>query len=81
MERRSFILGGSFGLATFAFGVVPPVRLDPTITVYKAATCSCCNGWIEHLKSNGFKVTVQEVTDSKLRKLKKKHSIPPALQT
>ncbi len=26
------------------------------ITVYKSATCDCCNGWIDHLKEAGFEV-------------------------
>ena len=30
--------------------------------VYKSATCGCCGKWVEHLRANGFKVTVTEVS-------------------
>ena len=31
--------------------------------VYKSATCGCCGKWVEHLRANGFKVTVTEVSN------------------
>ena len=36
----------------------------PLVTVFKTPTCSCCGKWVEHLKSNGFSVKVQEVNDT-----------------
>ena len=33
----------------------------PEMTVYKTKTCGCCGKWVEHLRSNGFQVTVKEV--------------------
>ena len=36
----------------------------PLVTVFKSATCGCCGKWVEHLKSSGFTVKVQEVTDT-----------------
>src|SRR5262245_8378926 len=79
MKRRAFVLSGSLGLASIAFG--RQGKLEPTITVFKGPTCSCCNGWIEHLKTNGFHVVAHEVKDSELRELKNKYGVPPALQT
>lgn len=35
---------------------------EPEIQVYKSATCGCCGKWVEHLRANGFKVTVTEVS-------------------
>lgn len=30
---------------------------DPwAITVYRSPTCGCCKAWIDHLKTNGFRV-------------------------
>jgi hypothetical protein len=81
MKRRVFLLGGSFGLATLPFGSRQQPQLEPTISVFKDPTCSCCNGWIEHLKVNGFRVDVHEMKDSDLRELKNKNGIPPSLQT
>lgn len=43
---------------------------EPTgvLTVYKSPTCSCCNGWVDYLRDNGFDVKTQN-TD-KLTELK-----------
>ena len=29
---------------------------DPTISVYKSPTCTCCGKWIAHLQQEGFEV-------------------------
>jgi hypothetical protein len=34
---------------------------DNEVTVYKTAACGCCTKWVDHLKENGFQVTVHEV--------------------
>ena len=37
---------------------------DPTeIQVYKSPTCGCCTKWVDHLRDNGFSVTVTELKD------------------
>ena len=37
---------------------------DPTeIQVYKTPTCGCCTKWVDHLRDNGFSVTVTELKD------------------
>ena len=28
----------------------------PEMTVYKSATCGCCNAWIDYMRDNGFNV-------------------------
>lgn len=35
---------------------------EPEMQVYKTATCGCCGKWVDHLRANGFKVTVTEVS-------------------
>ena len=35
----------------------------PTVDIYKSPTCECCGKWIEHMRKNGFKVDVHEVSD------------------
>ncbi|WP_211276917.1 DUF411 domain-containing protein [Tamilnaduibacter salinus] len=30
------------------------------ITVHKSPTCGCCTEWVEHLRENGFDVTVND---------------------
>jgi len=34
-----------------------PMEADPfLVTVYKNASCGCCNSWVVHLRQNGFRV-------------------------
>lgn len=39
----------------------------PRVEVYKSPTCSCCNDWIDHLKSNGFSVVAHDVGNNAAR--------------
>lgn len=52
---------------------------QPAITVYKSATCGCCQGWVEHLRGNGFNVTAHNVDD--LAAIKKTHRVPARLES
>ncbi|MES2536249.1 MAG: DUF411 domain-containing protein [Pseudomonadota bacterium] len=59
MKRRTLLqagLLGALGLPLFAGAASAPV-----IQVYKNEGCGCCEGWIDHLKANGFSVTAQNV--------------------
>lgn len=50
-----------------ALFVMASLRLraaDNEITVYKVASCGCCTKWVDHLKANGFNVTVHEVENT-----------------
>ncbi len=47
-----------------ALFVLSSLRLraaENEITVYKVPTCGCCTKWVDHLKENGFQVTVHDV--------------------
>lgn len=35
----------------------------PAITIYKAWGCTCCEGWISHMRRAGFRPTVSVVED------------------
>ena len=50
-------------LAVALFGVVSTAALASTtsVVVFKRATCSCCEKWVEHLRTNGFEVQVLNV--------------------
>ena len=48
-----------FGLSLAAFTAS---GAEPEMQVYKTATCGCCGKWVDHLRANGFKVTVTEVS-------------------
>jgi hypothetical protein len=76
ISRRAF--------STVLLATVPLVKRfakGTTITVLKDANCSCCNGWIQHLKDNDFEVVVKEIPTSELRRTKTTLGIPPDLQT
>ena len=63
-------------------GVVaqPGPKTTPAI-VYKTATCGCCSVWVEHMRKNGLAVTVHDVPQAELTKIKEKHGVPPEAQT
>ena len=43
---------------------LPSQSPGPLVTVFKTPTCSCCGKWVEHLRTNGFTVKVQEVNST-----------------
>jgi hypothetical protein len=51
---------------------------SPTIQVYKTPTCGCCQGWVEHLQAEGFKVAVQDLDDLAL--VKRMAGVPERLE-
>jgi hypothetical protein len=46
----------------------------PEATLYKRPFCGCCDGHAEHLRANGYKVTIVQTKDMSL--IKKKHGVP-----
>jgi hypothetical protein len=44
--------------------------------VYRSADCSCCGKWAEHLRKNGFKVRLHNMSTSKLDAIKTEARIP-----
>ena len=49
----------------------------PLVKVYKSSTCSCCNKWVEHMRTAGFKVEATNVADVGIYKLE--YGVPRAL--
>ena len=60
MKRRA-LLGSA---AWFPLLQVIPAAAAVQIQVYKNPDCGCCTGWVDHLKAEGFSVTVTEVADT-----------------
>jgi len=60
MQRRSLIR------ALAALPVLPALsaRAATAIHVYKNASCDCCTGWVKHLSSAGFAVSVTTTDDT-----------------
>ena len=50
----------------------------PNATMYKQAYCSCCDGHADHLRANGFNVTVVEMQN--MSQIKSKHGVPPEFE-
>lgn len=49
----------------------------PTLVVHKNESCSCCAGWVEHMKRSGFKVEVRN--EDNLGPIKESVGIPVAM--
>jgi hypothetical protein len=51
------------------------------VTVYKTASCGCCNGWIEHMRRNGFDVTTRDLEWSELSSVRSHYRVPENLKS
>ena len=47
------------------------------ITVWKSPACSCCEGWVDHLRAAGYAVEVVDVAD--MNAVKRERGIPAQL--
>jgi hypothetical protein len=74
MKRKTFIY------ALLAAPLLIPQRsaaAAPLVSVFKDPNCGCCGKWVEHLRTSGFQVSVQEVRD--LATYRRKFGVPDAL--
>ena len=58
MQRRFFLqamVSAAFG------GSADAIAAGPVIEVYKSASCGCCEGWVKHLREQGFAVRAHDV--------------------
>lgn len=59
---------------------VPVALVDPSlppIKVFKSPTCTCCTGWVEHLRAAGFTVDVTDTAD--MNAVKMAMGVPPEM--
>ncbi len=78
MNRRTML---RFGLTTLAGLAVRPLHAaegGKPVTLYKDPQCSCCEGYADYLRRNGFAVTIVPTHDLPL--LDKKYGISDDLQ-
>lgn len=71
MTRRS-----ALGLL-IAVSIVPQssaAAQTSAVLVHKDPNCGCCDGWVRHLKSAGFAVTVEQAAD--LQVVRKRLGVP-----
>lgn len=81
LSRRDIVFGGCTA-ALLVGGARPLVAsgtLIPTIAVTKSASCGCCGAWVDHLRANGFAVTVRDVAD--VTPEKRRLGVPQALES
>ncbi len=79
-DRRRVLLG--LGTAALLGGLPAPraaMAAAPAVEVYKDPSCGCCGNWAEHLRREGFAVTVHEVAD--MAAIKLQAGIPEAMES
>lgn len=75
VNRRDVIAGVSLGLVLPFLSSVNAA--STSIAVTKDANCGCCNGWIDHLRDEGF--TVSATDSARLNQLKATLGVPREL--
>ena len=78
-KLRSLTRRSALGLVA-AFSVLPrypAAAKTSSILVHKDPDCSCCSGWVRHLQSAGFVVTVDKTKD--LRSVRGRLGVPADL--
>src|SRR5258707_439959 len=79
VHSRSLTRRSALGIVALAL-VMPSVSAfaqPAAMLVHKDPNCSCCSGWVKHLKDAGFAVTVEETTD--LQPVRKRLGVPADL--
>ena len=71
LNRRDVLLAS---VAVLAVGPSCAAQADPSIKVYKDASCGCCTAWVDHLTAEGFKTEVDETQD--MAAIKTKFGVP-----
>lgn len=75
ISRRIFLMSGVVGV--FVIPARSSLAAEPAIMVTKDPNCGCCTGWAEHLRKEGFAVSVIE--SSNLNQLKARLGVPSGL--
>jgi len=80
MRRIATWIAGLFGAALILGSMGSrDASASDTVVVYKTPSCGCCTGWVDHLRANGFLVTVEEMQD--LKSLKTRLGVPGDLES
>ena len=83
--RRQILTAlGGLGVAAIGATFIPGLFNNAPanaaeVTVYKSPSCGCCGKWVDHLRRNGFRVSVTNVDD--LDPVKKRAGVPYALES
>jgi len=78
-ERLATFLGLA-AIVAVAAGAAAPHHTPPVaVTVYKSPSCGCCSNWVDHMRKNGFTVTVHDVDD--VGPMKREVGVPARLES
>jgi len=72
ISRRTVLLASAVALAPRAAFAAPS-----RVTVHKDPGCGCCNGWVDHLRANGF--AVKTINTKTLDAVKARLGVPKEL--
>jgi hypothetical protein len=73
LTRRALLMSAS------ALALIGPAHAEPvSVMLYKNPECSCCDGYADYLRHNGFTVTAKATTD--LAEISRKAGIPSDFQ-
>ncbi len=61
-------------LAGLSLTSVVMAEAQPSMTVYRSASCGCCSKWIKHIENHGFDV-VDKVLDD-VNPIKQRYGVP-----
>jgi len=83
MQRSSIIARRrvltALAVAPLALLSTPASSAGPAVSVFKLVDCGCCDVWAEHLRKNGFSVSVRAYPD--LAPVRRKYGIPDKFGT
>ena len=80
LTRRKFFNLAALGFVSLGTGHIAPSAFagSRVLKVYKSPSCGCCNAWVSHMRSAGFRVITRDVPD--LYPIKKKFGVAPELR-
>ena len=72
MSKDSHKIKGEWGFTILAEESSSATAELPVVSVYKNASCGCCQAWVSHLEKNGFTVQAHDVGNMHDYKVKAK---------
>jgi len=73
LGRTLLAVALALSVAAGATGEELKRKIGQEISVYKSPTCGCCQGWVDYLKTKGFRVETHNVED--LDRIKAEHGL------
>lgn len=77
LTRRDTLLAGLF----FGVAGASPIWAEAEVSIHvvKDPVCPCCDGWIGHLRENGFPVSFEVRSNEDLAAFKRERGVPDDL--